>query len=183
MKTLNFVHHSSFFTYKFNVSSEFPMVGIVNAVFCVSFIIINKIVPHVTHVTHVLFMFSTSQNVPTEALELTVNNPVPLGIMDVCVDLSVSVTSWNAITWRAVLRPMVLFQFCLLYRFLYFMQVFVMWCKKKFTVNAFQFFQSQIIKHMLSINNSNWLDNHMKSDKEQLLTYFFLWRKQFVHFK
>lgn len=97
MKTLNFVHHSSFFTYKFNVSSEFPMVGIVNAVFCVSFIIINKIVPHVTHVTHVLFMFSTSQNVPTEALELTVNNPVPLGIMDVCVDLSVSVTPRSVI--------------------------------------------------------------------------------------
>lgn len=133
--------------------------------------------------TFKLFNFVILQNVPTEALELTVNNPVPLGIMDVCVDLPVSVTSRNAITWRAVLRPMVLFQFCLLYRFLYFMQVFVMWCKKKFTVNVFQIFQSQIIKHMLSINNSNWLDNHMKSDKEQLLTYFSLWRKQFVHFK
>lgn len=69
---------ASFFTYKFNVSSEFPIVGIVNVIFCVLFIIMKKNVPHVTHVTYVLFMFSTSQNVPTEDLELTVNNPVPL---------------------------------------------------------------------------------------------------------
>lgn len=66
--------------------------------FCVLFIIMKKIVPHVTHVTHLLFMFSTSQNVPTEALELTVNNPVPLDTMDGCVDLSVSVTSRSVIT-------------------------------------------------------------------------------------
>uniref|UniRef100_K1QPW9 Uncharacterized protein n=1 Tax=Magallana gigas TaxID=29159 RepID=K1QPW9_MAGGI len=42
--------------------------------------------------------FSILQNVPTEALVLIVNHPVPLDIMDVCVDLSVSVTSRSAIT-------------------------------------------------------------------------------------
>lgn len=51
---------------------------------------------YLTRIYH-LTLFDILHNVPTEALALIVNNPVPLDIMGVC-DLSVSVKQRSVIT-------------------------------------------------------------------------------------
>lgn len=111
MKTLDYVHHSSFFTNKYSVSSEFHMLGIVNAVSVLFHFNENNVQSIITE-THTFFMLSIlflhftsksfyfviSQSVPMEALDGIVTLYVPPIIMDVCVYLSVSVTLQSAIT-------------------------------------------------------------------------------------
>lgn len=118
---------------------------------------------YLTRIYH-LTLFDILQNVH--------NNPVPLDIMGVC-DLSVSVKQRSVITRRAVKRPMVLFHFCLFITF--FTLCNHLWCDVwKHYINRKEFVQSQIIKNMFLINNSNWLGNYLKSYIKELLTCFFV---------